>query len=160
MATSNEPHVIPVELIERRIYLIRGQKVMLDSDLAFLYQVPTKVFNQAVRRNHQRFPADFMFQLTREELGIWRSQIVTSNPSAKMAPRRRPHAFLIACLGRHACAQGTFSLFVLNNAWPASTVMERHASGDGPQAETKPGPADGCHLSRAAGRPPVAATMT
>jgi hypothetical protein len=84
---------IPVEIIERKIYLIRGCKVMLDSDLAELYQVPTKVLNQAVRRNLDRFPPDFMFQLNREELENWRSQIVTSNPSARMGLRRPPYAF-------------------------------------------------------------------
>ena len=57
----------PVHLIERRIYLIHGQKVMLDADLAELYQVQTKTLNQAVRRNPHRFPADFMFQLTPDE---------------------------------------------------------------------------------------------
>lgn len=70
---------IPVEFIERRIYLVRGQKVMLDSDLARMYQVPTKVLNQAVRRNLDRFPEDFMFQLTVEEDESLRSQFVTSN---------------------------------------------------------------------------------
>jgi len=55
---------VPVELIERRIYLIRGEKVMLDSDLTALYEVPTKSLNLAVRRNQSRFPDDFMFQLT------------------------------------------------------------------------------------------------
>jgi ORF6N domain len=84
---------VPLELIERRIYLIRGQKVMLDSDLAELYQVPTKALNQAVRRNPGRFPGDFMFQLTDEELENWRSQIVTSNPAARMGLRRPPYAF-------------------------------------------------------------------
>jgi hypothetical protein len=70
--------LIPVERIERAIYLIRGEKVMLDRDLAALYGVETRVLNQAVRRNRDRFPADFMFELTREEvLGI--SQIVTSS---------------------------------------------------------------------------------
>jgi hypothetical protein len=63
--------------IVRRIHLIRGQKVMLDSDLAPLYEVPTKVLNQAVRRNLDRFPADFMFRLSREETADLRSQIVT-----------------------------------------------------------------------------------
>ena len=71
---------VPIELIERRIYLIRGRKVMIDSDLADLYQVPTKAFNQAVKRNLDRFPEDFMFQLDQEELEDWRSQIVISNP--------------------------------------------------------------------------------
>jgi phage regulator Rha-like protein len=80
---------IPIEFVERRIYLIRGQKVMLDSDLAELYHV----LNQAVRRNISRFPEDFMLQLTNEELKNWRSQIVTSNPDARMGLRRPPYAF-------------------------------------------------------------------
>src|SRR6266478_141758 len=85
---STAVQVIPVEFIERRIYLIRGYKIMLDSDLAELYQVPTKVLNQAVRRNVDRFPADFMFQLNDEELENWRSQIVTSNPQADAIMQR------------------------------------------------------------------------
>lgn len=75
------PAAAPVALIESRIYLIRGQKVLLDADLASLYQVETKILNQAVRRNRERFPADFMFQLTRKEDEALRSQIVTSNES-------------------------------------------------------------------------------
>ena len=58
---------VPVQLIERRIYVMRGQKVMLDAALAELYQVQTKVFNQAVSRNRDRFPDDFMFQLSKQE---------------------------------------------------------------------------------------------
>ena len=70
--------LIPHERIERAIYLIRGEKVMLDRDLAALYEVETRALNQAVGRNRDRFPPDFMFELTREEiLGI--SQIVTSS---------------------------------------------------------------------------------
>jgi hypothetical protein len=65
--------------IERRIHIVRGQRVMLDSDLAALYGVPTKVFNQAVRRNSARFPDDFMFTLIHQELTNLRSQTVTSN---------------------------------------------------------------------------------
>lgn len=65
--------------IQNLIYEIRGQKVMLDSDLATLYQVQTKVLNQAVKRNLKRFPADFMFQLTKEEFLNLKSQIVTSS---------------------------------------------------------------------------------
>jgi hypothetical protein len=68
---------IPHEIIENQIYLIRGQKVMLDFHLANLYGVPTKTLNQAVKRNHQRFPEDFMFQLTWEETKLLRSQFVT-----------------------------------------------------------------------------------
>ncbi len=61
--------VMPISTIERKIYLIRGQKVMLDKDLAELYGVPTKRLNEQVRRKRRRFPEDFMFQLTAEEAG-------------------------------------------------------------------------------------------
>jgi hypothetical protein len=81
------------ERIERAILVVRGQKVLLDRDLADLYGVQTRVLNQAVRRNLPRFPSDFMFELTEEELKIWRSQIVISNPAAKMGLRRPPLAF-------------------------------------------------------------------
>src|SRR5271170_6454459 len=90
---STALQVVPAEFIERKIHLIRGYKVMLDSDLAELYQVPTKVLNQAVRRHPGRFPPDFMFQLNVEELENWRSQIVTSKLGAKMGLRRPPYAF-------------------------------------------------------------------
>ena len=72
--------VIPIERIARAILLIRGHKVMLDQDLAYLYGVGTKVLNQAVRRNRSRFPQDFMFQLTQEEVSNLRSQFVTAEP--------------------------------------------------------------------------------
>lgn len=85
--------LVPRERIERAILLIRGQKVLLDNDLAELYGVETKVLNQAVKRNLARFPEDFMFQLTPEELENWRSQIVTSNPAMRMGLRRAPYAF-------------------------------------------------------------------
>ena len=71
--------LIPVERIERAILLIRGHKVMLDSDLAALYGMATKALNQAVKRNLDRFPEDIMFQSTWEEAGIGRSQSVTLN---------------------------------------------------------------------------------
>lgn len=67
------------KLVINKIYLIRGKKVMLDSDLAFLYEVETKVFNQAVKRDNNRFPEDFMFRLTDEEFNNLRSQVVTSS---------------------------------------------------------------------------------
>jgi phage regulator Rha-like protein len=70
--------LIPVEVIERKNLLIRGQKVMLDADLAELYGVSTKRLNEQVRRNLNRFPPDFMFQLNEEETEILRSQIATS----------------------------------------------------------------------------------
>ncbi|MBR5676974.1 MAG: ORF6N domain-containing protein [Paludibacteraceae bacterium] len=78
--------------IQRKIYEIRGQKVILDRDLAALYQVETRVLNQAVKRNIERFPEDFMFQLTKEEWEILKSQIVISN-SIKMGVRKMPYAF-------------------------------------------------------------------
>jgi phage regulator Rha-like protein len=74
--------LIPIERIESRIYLIRGQKVMLDRDLAELYGVETKKLNQAVKRNKVRFPDDFMFSLTRQEI-LRMSQIVTSSDEGK-----------------------------------------------------------------------------
>jgi hypothetical protein len=83
--------LIPLERIEQSILVIRGQKVILDRDLADLYGVQTGALNQAVRRNLRRFPADFM--LTRQEFQDWISQIVTSNPGAKMGQRKRPYAF-------------------------------------------------------------------
>jgi hypothetical protein len=70
--------LVPIELIASKIYLIRGIKVMLDRDLAELYEVETRVLNQAVKRNIKRFPKDFMFQLTKDEFEILKSQIVTS----------------------------------------------------------------------------------
>lgn len=72
-------NLIAVESVAQRILLIRGQKVMLDADLAELFGVPTKRFNEQVKRNLDRFPADFMFQLTEDEHEYLRSQIVTSN---------------------------------------------------------------------------------
>ena len=71
--------LVPVEQIRSRIFVIRGINVMLSSDLAQLYGVEVKVLNQAVKRNTDRFPVDFMFQLTLEEFGALKSQIVTSS---------------------------------------------------------------------------------
>lgn len=84
--------LVPIERIESKIYLIRGVKVMMDRDLAELYGVETRALKQAVRRNIKRFPDDFMFELTKEELENWRSQFVTSN-SDKMGLRHRPMVF-------------------------------------------------------------------
>ncbi|MBI5603596.1 MAG: ORF6N domain-containing protein [Deltaproteobacteria bacterium] len=74
-----EKDLVPQEIIESKILLIRGKKVMFDRDLAVLYGVETKALKQAVKRNPKRFPQDFMFELTLEELNNWRSQFVTSN---------------------------------------------------------------------------------
>ena len=81
-----------IQLIQSKIYEIRGQKVMLDRDLAEMYGVETRTLNQAVKRNIERFPEDFMFQLTDKETTDWKSQIVMSN-SIKMGVRRNPYAF-------------------------------------------------------------------
>jgi hypothetical protein len=82
--------LIPIERIEQQIFLIRGQKVMLSSHLASLYQVKHKVFMQSVKRNIDRFPEDFMFQLTPEEFVTLKSQFVTSSWGGF---RKLPHAF-------------------------------------------------------------------
>lgn len=85
---------VSVAVIERRIYLIRGKKVMIDSDLAELYGVSTKVFNQAVKRNIERFPDDFMFQLNKEEADALRSQLVTLKPGGRGQHRKYlPYVF-------------------------------------------------------------------
>jgi len=82
---------VSVEMIELRIYLIRGRKVMLDSDLAEIYGVTTKRLNEQVKRNRDRFPEDFMFQFTAEETEeLLRSQIATAS---KRNVRFRPYAF-------------------------------------------------------------------
>jgi hypothetical protein len=81
--SSKHSSLIPIEKIERAIYLIRGEKVMLDRDLAALYGVPTKALKQAIKRNSDRFPADFMFVLSPSEFQTWRSQFVTSKADRK-----------------------------------------------------------------------------
>lgn len=84
---------ITEEIVLSKIYIVRGLKVMLDKDLAGLYQVPTKVFNQSVKRNSKRFPSDFMFQLTKEEFDFQRSQIVTFEKGKGKYPKYLPYAF-------------------------------------------------------------------
>lgn len=81
-----------IQTIQSKIYEIRGQRVMLDRDLATLYEVTTGALNQAVKRNSERFPADFMFQLTDAETENWKSQIVITNSISK-GLRRNPYAF-------------------------------------------------------------------
>lgn len=76
---SKQQSLIPDEIITSKIFFIRNQKVMIDSDLAELYGVATKVLNQSVKRNIDRFPEDFMFQLTEQEFSALRSQFVTSS---------------------------------------------------------------------------------
>jgi ORF6N domain len=91
-ASAADQLPVPAELIDRRIYIVRGKKVMLDADLAELYQVLTKNLNLAVRRNLHRFPDDFMFQLTAQEYQSLRLQIATSNVG-RGGRRYLPYAF-------------------------------------------------------------------
>ena len=87
-----ERALVPTEVIERRILLLRGHKVMLDSHLAELYEVPTFRLNEAVKRNRRRFPEDFMFRLTKEEAGSLTSQIAMSKPG-RGGRRTLPYVF-------------------------------------------------------------------
>jgi len=84
--------VVPDDIIMNKIYYIRGQKVMLDRDLAELYDVETKVLKQSVKRNLARFPKDFMFEMSKPEFENWRPQFVTSNYD-KMGLRYSPFCF-------------------------------------------------------------------
>lgn len=94
MADESSKEVsVPGELIERKIYLIRGHKVMLDRDLAEIYGVQTFRLNEAVKRNLRRFPHDFMFQLTPEEAQALTSQIAMSKPKGRGGRRTLPYAF-------------------------------------------------------------------
>jgi hypothetical protein len=79
----NDPALIRSERIEQRIFLLRGQKVMLSQDMAELYGVPVKVLNQAVQRNLERFPDDFMFRLDDQEFAHLKSQIMTATPGLR-----------------------------------------------------------------------------
>lgn len=83
---------VSVQFVERRIYLIRGHKVLLDFDLAELYGVPTKRLNEQVQRNPKRFPEDFMFQLTKSEAEVLRSHFATSK-AGRGGRRSHPYAF-------------------------------------------------------------------
>ena len=92
MAEEAKQVDVPVELIAGRIRVVRGQRVLLDSDLAELFGVETRVFNQAVKRNAARFPSDFLLTLTDQEVGILRSQNVISS-AGHGGRRTAPHAF-------------------------------------------------------------------
>lgn len=85
--------LLPDEIIQSKIYFIREQKVLLDRDLSELYGVETKYLKRQVRRNIERFPEDFMFELSEVEFQNWRSQFGTSNSSEKMGLRYSPFAF-------------------------------------------------------------------
>lgn len=92
MTKQRHSVTIPTEVIHSKIYMIRGYKVMLDRDLADLYDVETKYLKRQVKRNIDRFPKDFMFEMTQKEFENWRSQFVTSNED-KMGLRYAPYCF-------------------------------------------------------------------
>ncbi len=93
MARSSQASLVPIEHISRSILVLRGQRVILDAELAALYGVPTKALNQAVKRNAERFPEDLMFRLSRTETeALNRSQIVTGHQKHR-DPRFPPYAF-------------------------------------------------------------------
>jgi hypothetical protein len=89
----NNQSVLPVQAIQEKIYLIRGNKVMLSHDLASLYGVEPRALIQAVKRNLERFPDDFMFQLSADEFQLLRSQIVILEVGRGRHPKHRPYAF-------------------------------------------------------------------
>ncbi|MBP9152586.1 MAG: ORF6N domain-containing protein [Flavobacteriales bacterium] len=93
MAEKSSRISVPDEIVLNKIYLIRGEKVMLDRDLAELYGVETKRLKEAVRRNLDRFPEDFMFEMDKEEFQNWRTQFATSNSSDAMGLRYAPFCF-------------------------------------------------------------------
>jgi len=89
---AKPPEIFPDDVVLTKIYLIRDHKIMIDRDLAELYGIETRRLKEAVRRNRKRFPEDFMFEMTKEELFNWRSQIATSN-SERMGLRYQPFCF-------------------------------------------------------------------
>ncbi len=91
-AIPKSASLVPVEIIQNKIYLVRGRKVMLDRDLAELYGVETRRLNEQVKRNLKRFPLDFMYQLTKEEAENWMSQFAISNKE-RMGIRKMPYVF-------------------------------------------------------------------
>jgi hypothetical protein len=93
MNTQSATQLVPVEKVERLIHLVRGEKVLLDADLAMLYGVTTGALNRAVKRNATRFPPDFMFQLTADEAEILKCQIGISSMGHGGRRRSLPYAF-------------------------------------------------------------------
>ena len=111
---KNDHIMLPDEVITSKIYFIRGEKVMLDRDLAELYGVETKVLKRQVRRNILRFPGDFMFELTDKELQLWRSQFGTSN-SEIMGLRYPPFAFTEAGVAQLSGVLNSERAILINN---------------------------------------------
>ncbi|MGI8495531.1 MAG: ORF6N domain-containing protein [Pyrinomonadaceae bacterium] len=90
---ADETALVTIDIIERKIYVVRGQKIMIDSDLATLYGVETRRLNEQVKRNIARFPEDFMFQLTKDEFENLMSQFATSSSGNYGGRRKLPYVF-------------------------------------------------------------------
>jgi hypothetical protein len=114
------------EHIQNKIYIIRDQKVMIDRDLAEIYGVETRVLNQAVKRNIERFPDDFMFRLNDYELANWKSQFVISN-STNMGLRKKPYAFTELGVAMLSSVLGSKTAIQINISIMRAFVTLRHA---------------------------------
>ena len=127
----SKTNLLSIEKIEKAIYFIRGEKVMLDRDLASLYDVSTGALNQAVRRNRDRFPADFMFQLTSAEVAEMNlSQIVIGSEKHR-DPRLRPYAFteqgvaMLSSATQQACDHGQHRHYARVRETPTDLRVQR-----------------------------------
>jgi len=125
--------LLPLEAITHRIVLLRGQKVLLDADLAALYDVPTKRFNEQVKRNLERFPSDFMFQLTEGEFAALRSHFATSNekPVGRGGRRYLPfvfteHGAIMAAMVLNSPRATEVSVYVVRAFVKLREVMASH----------------------------------
>ena len=129
--TAAERLPVPVQMIERRIYLIRGQKVVLSTNLAELYQVEARALVQAVKRNIDRFPKDFMFQLSRAEFDNLKSQFVTSSWGGLR--RATPYAFTqegvghaLQCSAQQTCRAGQYRYHASLRSIAPQQALHRH----------------------------------
>src|SRR5947208_11730932 len=147
--------VVPIERIESRILLVRGDKVLLDADLATLYGVQTRRLNEQVRRNLARFPADFMFQLTDAEFELLMSQFATSNPG-RGGRRKRPlvfteHGALMAATVLNSARAVEVSLYVVRafvrHPLSAASGVRSHPRAHA-RARARQAPADRVRRSR------------
>jgi hypothetical protein len=118
--------LVPVENIVQSILVLRGQRVLLDSELADLYGVATKRFNKQVKRNLARFPADFMFQLSTDEAAALRSQFATLKPGRGQHRKYRPYAFTEHGAIMAAGAQGFLARS--NHRWDSQSHSRTHES--------------------------------
>jgi hypothetical protein len=120
---------VPVEVVKGKIYLIRGQKVLLDRDLAEMYGVEVKALNQAVKRNIDRFPQDFMFQLSTEEAGSLRFQIGISKPQGRGGRRYLPYVFTEQGVAMLSSVLGSERAVQVNIAIMRAFVQMRELAG-------------------------------